>query len=187
MRIVLFSLIFLICLTSKSQSIPFDKYVTDTFRLTDFTAKKIVAYEINSVTVYVNYEDYKNELYTFWKNYKKSRKYKSSSNILNHDFENRYRVIDSVYKLLVKQIKIVDTIFLTQKSFSSVGLRCLMDLDRQIENRTCAIVDSNNVRQFIIIRKKGSWYRGPLESWGGRRYFLVDYKNYFYEATDWIS
>ncbi len=191
MRIPLIILAISFCLCVHGQSIPFDKYTTDTIRLKDFTAKKIVAYEIHSVTVYVNYDDYKKELYIFWKRYnegiKEISKEKRKGEYINSDYKPRYKVIDSVYKLLNKQIKTSDTIYLSQKPFDKVGLRCLMDLDKQIEKGTCAITDNKNNKQYIIIRQKGEWYRGPLNAWGGRRYFLIGQTSYFLEATDWIS
>ena len=191
MRTFLLILTICFCLNVQGQGVPFDKYTTDTIKLKDFTVKKIVSYKINSVTVYVNYEDYIKEHYVFWKRYhdgmKETAKEKRKGENINSDYELRYKVIDSIYKLLRKEVKTSDTIYLTQETFDNVGLRCLMDLDKQIDKGTCAIVDDKNNRQYIIIRQKGSVYRGPLNAWGGRRYFLLGQPNYFFEATDWIS
>ena len=174
------------------QTIPFDKYTVDTFHLGQFFAKKIVAYEYNTVTFFVDYRDYLKMHTIFWKRYKEgmksSKKEKEKGEYINPDYEPRWLLIDSVYKVLKLQVRLKDTIFLTQKIFDKVGLgpgnNFFADL---IEKNKCAIIDKERKRQFLIIRQKGSWYRGHLDAWGGRRYFLPGVRDFFIDATDWIS
>jgi hypothetical protein len=171
--------------------IKLDQFITDTLHLGQFTAKKIVAYKFPSVTIYVDYNDYLNSLKFFWKRYndgmKGAKKEKAQGHYINPDYGPRWLLIDSIYQAIRRLSKTQDTIYISQNIFDKVGLRALMDFDVQIENGNCAIYDDKNIRQTIIIRQKGSWYRGPLAAWGGRRYFLQGAATYFYEATDWIS
>lgn len=171
--------------------IKLDKFTTDTLHLGQFCAKKVIAYKFQEVTFYVDYNDYIKSLKVFWKRYKEGMKYgkeaKEKGEYVNPEYEPRWLVIDSIYQTIKKQSKKQDTIYLTQKTFDKVGLRSLMDFDVQIEKGNCAIYNHNNILQTTIIRQKGSWYRGPLAAWGGRRYFLLGATNFFYEATDWIS
>lgn len=171
--------------------IKLDKFTTDTLHLGQFSAEKIIAYKFQSVTFYVDYNDYLKSLKVFWTRYKDgmkgTKKEKAKGEYINPEYELRWLVIDSIYQSIRKLSKKQDTIYLTQKTFDKVGLRSLMDFDLQIEKGHCAIYNENNIQQTIIIRQKGSWYRGPLAAWGGRRYFLSGATNFFYEATDWIS
>ena len=192
MRVILVILFWIFCTTlSKSQAIPLDSYTVDTIHLGEFTAKKIVAYKYNDVTFYVKYEDYKKSFYVFWKRYsdgmKDARKEKLKGEYINPEYEPRWLLIDSVYQLLLKQARTQDTIFLYQKMFDKVGLGLFANFADLIEKKQCAITNEKNERQFIIIRQKGSWYKGPLAAWGGRRYFLPGATDFFIAATDWIS
>jgi hypothetical protein len=171
--------------------IKLDKFTTDTLHLGQFSAKKIIAYKFQSATIHVDYNDYLKSLKVFWKRYKDSmkrmKKEKARGEDIDSEYELRWLVIDSIYQTIRKLTKKQDTIYLTQKTFDKVGLRSLMDFDVQIENGYCAIYNNNSIKQTIIIRQKGSWYHGPLNAWGGRRYFLEGAISFFYEATDWIS
>jgi hypothetical protein len=171
--------------------IKLDKFTTDTIHLGQFRAKKIIVYKFQSVTFHVDYKDYLKSLKVFWKRYKDGMKYlidgRKKGEYVNPEYEPRWLVIDSIYQTIKKLSKKQDTIYLTQKTFDKGGLRSLMDFDVQIEKGHCAIYNANNIQQTIIIKQKGSWYRGPLAAWGGRRYFLLGETNFFYEATDWIS
>jgi len=171
--------------------IKLDNFTIDTLHLGQFIAKKIIVYKFQSVTFFVDYYDYLKSLKVFWKRYKNgmkgTKKEKARGEYINPEYEPKWLVIDSIYKTTRKLSKKQDTIYLTQKTFDKVGLRGLMDFDVQIERGHCAIYDDKNIKQSTIIRQKGSWYRGPLAAWGGRRYFLQGATTYFYEATDWIS
>lgn len=177
---------------SYSQGVPFDTFRVSRIRLQqDWKVEKMVVYEINKVKIGVDYKEYKKNIYKMWRSYKKSykevREDARKGEIGSIKILNCYIVIDSIYRLLKKEIKQKDTILLRHETFESVGLRCLMDMSIQLEKGTCAIFDENNKRIFGIIRKKGSWYKGHKHAWGGRRYYLPDHENYFFEARDWIS
>jgi hypothetical protein len=188
MRICLAFFFTMICAGLKAQSIPFDKFSTDTLHLTPFTAKKIVAYTLNSITFYVDYNDYKKDLRVFWKRYNSGMKTKLAPNEKpNPDYNARWLTIDSIHTLLKTLVKKQDTIWLNQKTFDKVGLRQLCDFTKLIENNKCSIANNKGELQYIIIRKKGEWYRGPLNAWGGRRYFFPGDNNFFIDGTDWIS
>jgi len=193
MRIPAFLLILLSWKSSFSQTgtKKTDHFTIDTLHLGQFTAKKMVAYKYHSVTIFVDYKDYLASIKVFRKRYKKGMKdikwAKAKGEYINPDYEPRWLVIDSVYNTIQEQSKVQDTIYLTQAIFDKVGLGPLMDFDIYIENGHCIIFDQKNIRQTIIIRQKCSWYRGPLEAWGGRKYFLPGSAQEFYVATDWIS
>jgi hypothetical protein len=161
-------------------------------RLGDFSAKKLVSYECRNVTFFIDYKDYLESLKVSRKGYKprlmesiikRRSKIESPSSSKR---ELRWKLIDSVYQTIKKLSKQQDTIYLSQKIFDNVGLRPLIDLDILIENKQCAIYH-NGIRQNAVIRKKGYWYINPKNAWGGRRYFILGEKEFFYDATDWIS
>jgi hypothetical protein len=190
-RSLCIGLIILLPLNLLGQGIPFDKSSDSVIYLKQFSSKKNVAYTINDVTVFMNRDDYKNDVEVVWKHYNEGLSPFQKEKILKEgassDWNKRYILIDSVYKLLLVEIDSQDTIRLSEKTFNKAGLRGLANIDRLIENGKCAIIDENNVRHFKIIRRKGSWYRGPKEAWGGRRYYLPKKEKWFYQATDWIS
>jgi len=187
--------ILLICLISwgipKAQDFKPVRPGFDTIRLKEFHAKKIVAFTIHRVTIFVDYRDFEKEMRAFWKYYnhglKGYFKAKDRGEVVNADFEIRYRAIDSFYKDLNAQIKIADTIHLVEGGLSKYDLGDIIYYDRQIENGHCAIEDEQHVRYFIILRQKVSRMRGFLDGWGGRWYFLPGHKEHFYAAMDWIS
>ena len=166
-------------------------YSVDTLYLGQFSAKKVIAYKLQSVTFYMDYKDYLKDLSVFWKRYRKGmkglRKEKAKGEYINPEYEPRWRVIDSVYRTIKNQYKTQDTIYVSQKPFDKVGLGCLAYLETQIEKGTCTIVDNKNIKQTIIIRRKEEWQRGYLEGWGGRKYFVPGQITPFYSATDWMS
>jgi hypothetical protein len=174
---------------SNGQIIPYDNYTVDTLHLEYFNAKSIIAYNFDSVTFYVDYEDYKKEFYSLWETYhngiKERAKAKRKGYYYNKDYEKRWPFIDSVYSVLTRQIKERDTIYLSHKLFFSAGLSDLNDFfPNLIEKNKCTITNAKGERQTILIRQKGSHIKGA-ESFGGRRYFLVGHLEYFIEATDW--
>lgn len=188
-------LLFILLTTFTSTSIfgqvPLDQYTIDTIQLPVFYAKKIVAYKLSQVTVYVSYKDFYNEFLPRYKRYKDGvkdiEKERRKGKYINPDYEPRFRILDSTYKFLKTQVKIADTVYLTQTTFTRYQLRELIDFDKHIEKGTCAITDNKGKRHYVIIRHKGYWYRGPLEAWGGRRYFLPGRTEFFLSGTDWIS
>ena len=192
MRIcVLVSLIFFFHL-SYSQKPLYDQYRTDTIYLEKIYFKKVVSYKIGSIIFLVDYSDFKDNLYSFWKKYQKenrlAEKEKHNGVVVNPAYEPRWRLIDSVYKIIKTQIKTQDTIFLSQEIFDKVGIgpwgNFFPDL---IEQNECAIFDENQKQHFTIVRQTGTKIRGPLDGYGGRAYFLPGQKQYFIAALDWIS
>ena len=154
--------------------------------------KKVVSYKINSVTLLVNNDDYKKELYIYRKRYhdgmKGTKREKRKGEYINPDYELRWRTIDSVYQLLKTLVKTEDTIYLNQQIFDKVGLGSLNNFfPDMIEKKNCAILDSDNKRYFIIIRHKGSKKTGNFTGTGGRVYFLPGDNKYFIGAMDWMS
>lgn len=190
----------LACLACKAQclpgeDIPFDKYATDTIHLKeDFKPKKVVAYKYRCVTFYVDYDDCKKAFTDALKIYNGMGADTNNEEDINEedecigDLEKRRSVLSLTVRYLEDREKISDTICLTQARFDKYELEPLQNfLPEQIEKGTCSIVDENNNRHFTIIRQQGSWYRGPRNAWGGRRYFLPGHLRYFIDATDWIS
>ncbi len=168
-----------------------DHYTVDTIHLPKFHVKKVVAYKLKQVTIYVAYKDFYTEFLPLYKRYKNGvkniAKERKQGLFINLDYEPRFKILHTTFKYLNYQIKKADTVYLTQSTYDKYQLRELISLDKHIENRTCAIKDNNNKQQYTIIRQKGSWYRGPLAAWGDRRYFLSGQTSYFLSGTDWIS
>lgn len=148
----------------------------DTLALGKIEEKKIVRYSIRNVQICIAAQTYLNSVESMrsrWKEYYSGTK--------------QYKVIDSIYNYVKKQIKIKDTIDLSQQVFDKVGLLSPVSFDLLIDEGECEIYDEKGIRQLVIIRKNEYYHCGPLCAWGGRRYYLVNKENYFYEATDWIS
>ncbi len=165
-----------------------DSYTIDTFYLGLFKPSKVVAYNLSKITIYIDYEYYIKELHSLWGFYKNViDRIKNSVEYVNPEYKKRWVIIDSIYQIIKKSEKTQDTFYVSQKSFTKVGLRPLISFDKLIENGKCQIFDSNNVQQKAIIRLKGSWQKGPLQGWGGRKYFLFGQKYFFFEVSDWHS
>jgi hypothetical protein len=187
MRVIIFLTLVLLSSATKAQD--FDKYSTDTIKLGDFKSKKIVAYKIKYITFYFSLKECKKDFLTYWRRYREGirqiQEQKKNGTYKDTEVNRRISAMDSVYRILTNHEN-SNTVYVNQQLFDWGGLRGF-DIDKQIEKGQCAISDSNNIRHYLIIRKKGSWYKGPLAAWGGRRYFLPGYDTYFIEATDWIS
>jgi hypothetical protein len=192
MRISLLVLTLIVGTTSNEQGVPLDHYTTDTLHLSPFKAKKTILYKLNTVTFAVDYNDFIKMYSAFWKREKEGQKYiakaKKKGEYYNPNSTPMWIVLDSVYKAITLDIKHKDTLFINHAVFSKAGFGTWNNFFPElIERNRCAIFNNKNEQQFIIIRQKGSWYRGQLEAWGGRRYFILGQSNYFIEGTDWIS
>jgi hypothetical protein len=162
----------------------------DTILLTEFKAGKVIAYKVSYVTFYFNLQECEKDFSFFWRNYednikqlKKDRKRGKPDD--DPEYNRRAMVMDSVHTILQNKSD-RDTVFLTEIIFKQAGLRGF-DIEKYIDEGKCAVADSNNKMHYLIIRQKLSYYKGPLNAWGGKRYFLPGYDNYFYQAIDWIS
>ena len=183
MRIFFIYLAIILSVNSEGQDIPLDKFTIDTIHLKDFKAEKIVAYKYHTVTFYVDYDDCRKVFSDVADRYNSDRDPDPKS-----DREKRRRVLNSTLKFLVSQAKKSDTVYLSQAIFDPYDLAPLQNfLPDQIEKGNCVIKDERNNIHLIIIRQKGSWQRGPLSGWGGRRYFIPGQEKYFISGTDWIS
>jgi len=159
----------------------------DTITLGDFEQKKVVRYSAGYVKICISAQDYIEGIEVFHNRYKK---WSTETKKSERDYEfyiTNFRVIDSVYKSVKLQIKTKDTVDVSQRIFDRIGLGSLVNFDYFIDKKECAIYDGNGIRQYRIIRKHESYYVGPLNAWGGRRYYFLTKNKYFYEATDWIS
>jgi hypothetical protein len=161
---------------------PKEKYAVDTIHLNSFEEKKVVAYEINSVTVCIKYDDYRQALYKTLQSFSKDIKSETSKYIIN-----THKFLDSIYKKNEIDILEYDTIHISQKTFDKLVLRSVIDFDKQIENSTCAIFNEKNIRQYFVVRQTGSWYKEFDLGWGGRKYFLLNQKTPFYLVADWTT
>ena len=162
---------------------------TDTLKLAEFSAKKIIAYKLSYVTVYFSQSDCKQEWNNLFKNYscnknKRNRVYTDSFRI--SDYGRRKVLLDSLYDLLYDKKLNADTIFITQERFLTAGLRGF-DIGVYLDNSRCTVTNKKGEKQPFLIRQKVSSYSGPLAAWGGRRYYLPGFADFFYQETDWIS
>lgn len=178
--------------SAAGQERTYDSYKTDTIQLQGVLFAKTVAYKLNTVTFYVNYEDYKNTLYVLWKRYrdgmKTVKKEKRKGEHINPDYEPRWRTLDSVYTLLKTKVKTQDTLFLSQNIFDKVGLAPLSNFFPDlIEKKQCAIVDDKGQRHFLIIRQTGWKKTGEMTSYGGSSYFLPGQKKAFIGRMNWVT
>jgi hypothetical protein len=176
MKAFLLQLNILFSLMANAQQLETTISRIDTLTLGKFNEKKIVRYTISNVQICI-------EAHAFLKTVESMRdRWKEF-----YRGTEQFKVIDSIYNIVKEQIKIKEIIDVSQGVFDKVGLLSPVDFDQFIENGKCAIYNENNIRQFIIIRKEESYYCGPLCAWEGRRYYLLNVKNYFYEATDIVS
>jgi hypothetical protein len=176
MKVFLTHLIILFSLFTNAQQKETTIARIDTLALGKQEEKKIVRYSISNVQICIAAKACLNSVESLrgrWKEY--------------YSRTEQYKVIDSIYNFVKKQIKIKDTIDLSQHVFDKVGLLSPIDFDLYIDKGECEIYDVKGIRQLVIIRKNEYYHCGPLCGWGGRRYYLVNKENYFYEATDWIS
>ena len=168
-----------------------ENFPTDTILLKDIRYDKVLAYKLNSVTVLVDYNSYIKAFQKFWKQYKigmrSLRRSEKRGDVINPDYEPRYRFLDSLYKILRSQSLTSDTIYLNQSAFSKYDLGPGYDFTTDIDRGDCAIFDRNNNRHFIILRQEDAYQRDFLDGWGDFRYFLIGTKFNFITKTKWVS
>jgi hypothetical protein len=192
MRITALIIMVFIFLKAASQEPVYETYTVDTVYLKEIKFKKVVAYNINTVTFLVNYNDYRNSLYSLWKTYyrgmKNKKKELSGGRSVNPDYESGWRTVDSVYTILKEEARTQDTIFLSQKIFDRAGIGAMNNFFSDlIESGQCAILDENNKRHYLIIRHEGAKKTGTSAGLGGRAYLLPGDNKYFIAALDWVS
>jgi hypothetical protein len=165
-----------------------DKFEIDTLYLKqDFSATKIVAFQMDSLTIFMDHKFAKANLKKRWKyngkRYygKKYKRYERKSPYV------RPFVIDSLYRTMNKSIKKQDTVYISNQLFIEIGVRPLFDLNEILETGDCAIVNINNQRCYTIIKITGGWWKGPKHSWDGRMYHLPNHWKWFFAVTDRIS
>jgi hypothetical protein len=190
MKPLLILLALLLTISSgKTQSIALDGYKIDSIHLLNFSSKKVIAYKLNYVTVYFSQNDCKKDCRELFKVYhceKPKGKRVYTNEYRSTDYGKRKILLDSIYDLLHIRNLSSDTIFIDEKAFQAAGLRGF-DIGKYLDNSQCVVVNQSGIPQSILIRQRGSWYRGPLAAWGGRRYFLPGFDLFFYQETDWIS
>ncbi len=188
-----FCLTVLLCFfhLSKAQQSPFQVYTQDTIHLKKVSYRKTAAYNLDSVMIFMNYKDFKKEYHNIWSIYNRGmkfgRKAKKKGGYVNPEYEPRYKVIDSFYKLVRKQARGADTIYLSQAVFDPFQVCPVCHLiPKLLEKGDCAIKDELQVRHFLIIRQKGSGSTGPSTAASGRAYFLQGAKQPFFSVLDGI-
>src|SRR3954470_3964903 len=84
-----------------------ENFPTDTIQLKDVRYNKVLAYKFNSVTILVDYKNYIKALKQFWEQYKTGmrsiRRSEKRGDLINPDYEPRFRFLDSLYKALRSQ------------------------------------------------------------------------------------
>ncbi len=187
MKKIIILIVFLISFSANVQEIKTTIEEVDTINLGVFEQEKVVRYTIGYVKICIAAQDYLDGVEVFYNRYKKwSIETKKGDS--NYEFYvTNFRVIDSVFQTVKEQIISKDTVDVYQQTFDNIGLGSLVDFDKYIEKGECAIYNKNGIRQFKIIRKFESYYVGPLNAWGGRRFYLLNDETYFFEAADWVS
>ncbi len=159
----------------------------DTLKIEKFNHKKVVIYELENAKICISAKNYLTGISGIRKNFKKLV-LESKTNELSYEFTNRnFKIIDSIYKFVQNGIKTKDTIIINYKVFKKNELNSLINFEYFIDKGNCVIYDEKGIRQYKIIRKKESYYIGPENAWGGRRYYLLNQKKFFFECTDLIS
>jgi hypothetical protein len=152
-----------------------DKYSMDTVNLSSFSSKKTISLTHNNLIFYLGYEEYKFAVNGFTKAYWRRDK-------------NRLQRVISTLKSAKKQLQKSDTAYLTQQDFDNIGIQLMEKfIATQIDNKKCLITDANKFLQSFIIRVKGSFNRGVLNAWEGRRYYLPKQEKHFLMITTSIT
>ncbi|RZK19528.1 MAG: hypothetical protein EOO86_07360 [Pedobacter sp.] len=168
-------------ITSKKDSI-------DTVILSDFKIQNVVAYRLKYATIVVKQSDFEKKLRSLWQIYNDGMQDMASEK--DRDFATtytaRFKALDSTLNFF-KLVKKPNIIYLNHTYFEQFDFRPLMDFGDKIDSGTCAIFNEKGKRHFKIIKKLFSWYEGPRDAGGSRRYFIIAKKDFFYEELDWIS
>ena len=158
----------------------------DTILLTKTKIKDILVYDISGTKICIKRKKYLKGVKAVYKRYEKWLKESKESDENYNFLKTRFEFLDSIYTIAKKHNK-NDTLFLKNHLFDNAGFSPLTDFDKLIEKNQAVILDNNDIMQNRIIRKKVSYYRNAWDAWAGRRYFLSNNDEYFYEATDWVS
>jgi hypothetical protein len=176
MRLLFIILTLTLTITSQAQKVSdLDKYSIDTVRLTNFNAKKVIVFKHNDATFYLDFAEYKIAVADFKKMYLKG-------------YKRRLDEVNSALKNAKRQFKKTDTAYMTQQDFNNFGVQPMEKfIATQIDKGNCLVHDINNSPLTQIIRVTGSFIRGPLNAWAGRRYYLPGQDKYILLVTTSIS
>ena len=168
----------------------------DTLQLTDFNEDKVLRYSIHNVFICIPLKAYLEEIREVLKTYKRlvrwDRQTRRLMNVSEMDSEDqqtisRKKVIDSVYMSVKSMSRHIDTVDVSHKIFSAMGLSSLADFDLFIENNNCAVFDESGKRHSYILKETVTYYYGIKPISGGRRYYLLEKKTLFLRGRDWVS
>lgn len=164
----------------------------DTLRLQNPIFKKTLRYETNLMTIFIDYEMFKQSFDKFWKQYQRGVKSylkseKKDPESVNKQWFKIWLFLDSMHVYFATQIKLGDTVSIKESTFARLGIGTGHSFDIQLENGQCSVLDKYGNFQSVIIRKREQYQRDFLDGWGGRRYYFLNSVNPFYSATDWRS
>lgn len=162
MKKIFFLWSLIISLFSNAQTLTILHY--DTVRTKQLSVEKIVAFQYNELTIYLDYDSLKNY-----------------SQLL---FRNGYVTAEAMIYRLQKEFSASDTGHLDQKNFTGLSYLPFENFfSSQIEHGACTIRDSNGVihQTFILVtanRKNDQYY-----IWYGVLFFLPGHTKWFIEKT----
>ncbi len=147
-------------------------YENDTIFLVPPVEVKLVAFEINGVTIMGSYR----ELLETILRIKKSQ------------FRDGKKKLNACITYMKKARRNQDTIHVTnliEKDFD-MGLAHVFFCSKMNEGKAI-VMDKDKIIHNVIIREKSTFHGGMLWSWGASRYFLINNKIHFIKRNDWRS
>jgi hypothetical protein len=188
---VFFFVLIPLCATRAAGQQPGGISAIDTLYLPEIKFVKTLAYSTGSTTILIDYNSFMVTFNSFWKMYKKGmrglRRSEKKGEYVNPNYAPIFYLLDSMHTVLTTQVKQQDTVYIDEYTFLRKGIGPGHDFSVDVDARKCVILNGNNVPQRRIIRKKESYQRGPLNGWGGRKYYFLNSKTVFLSATDWVS
>jgi len=116
MQFLLFIMFIPYSLLSEAQEYN-DGQRTDTFKLKNVEYKKVIAYNVNSATIMVDYNDFMKVFEPIWKRFKDVVKPLDKGKAENNDYRPRFHFLDTTYQNILRQINEKDTAYLEEFAF----------------------------------------------------------------------
>jgi hypothetical protein len=165
------------CVVASGQNLSgLDKYKIDTLFLTGLEAKRVIVFTNGGLRYLISFDSFKQAALKFRKEYWRTDK-------------QQCKKIKPFLEDCKKLLSLNDTAFMRVEDYNYLGFHFVERfITSQIDNQQ-VLIQASNSGQLIttVIRVTGSYIKGPLHAWAGKRYFLPGQPDWFIEITTSVS
>lgn len=164
--------LFLFCAVFGQKVDDLDKYRMDTLLIEGISVKKVIVFENEALQFFLNYDAFKDSALLFAKAFRRADK-------------SQVGKVARLIKSAKRQLGSGDTAWMKANDYNFIGFHFIEKfVASQIDNRTIAIkLVNGNEPVSKVIRVTGRFIKGPLNAWGGKRYYRLGQNRHFALVT----